>query len=617
MASRRKAFTMDHPVIVLFVIVAVVASMALAAEVLKPLALSVLLAFALTPFARFLEHRRVPRVAAVVLTVAVALGGLSAIGYVVAGQLDRLAGDIANPETVDRLKTKMAFLNPEHKSNLTRATNSVQEVAATLQTEAPKTPVSTDGSEEGELKPVQDVRVIEQPKYRERLEAAVGPYVEALTIGSFVLILVLFLMVGREDLGNRIVTLFGRKQLSLTTRTMNEVAGRISRFLATNALVNACFGLIIGLGLHFLGVPYAVLWGVMAALLRFVPYVGTVIAFSMPAMYSVATSPGWSQVLWFLGLFLLMETALNSFLEPIIYGKTTGVSALGLLVAAMFWTWLWGVWGLLLSTPMTVCLAVLGKYVPSLGFFATLLGEDSELAPDVRYYQYLLALDQDGAGEFVDEFLKGNPRVELFEEVLIPALSAAERDFARGEIDEREQAYIWRVTSEILDELEASPEITLQDTEAPVASGPPIAVLGVPANDRSDALVLRMLGHVVGAQGRIELTIAEEGKSPLDIAAKARELAPRCVLLSHLPPAGLTHARYQVKRLKAGLEGPYILVGRWGQGGDVEETSERLKAAGADDVAFSLTEVKDRLLSYCPASQVADDSKIAKAPALA
>ena len=238
------------------------------------------------------------------------------------------------------------------------------------------------------------MQVVEQPSFQQRLRVSSGPYLEFLGIGGFVLVLVLFMLTGREDLHDRIVSLFGNRQVGLTTRTMEEIDVRISRYLATFALVNSCFGLVIGLGLWLIGVPYAVLWGCLAAMLRFIPYVGTTVAFALPMIFSIANFPGWVRPLEVVALFGACEIGLNSFLEPVVYGKTTGVSALGLLIAAMFWTWIWGALGLLLSTPLTVCLAVLGKYVPSLNFLAILLGEKVELAPDVKLYQRLVALDR-------------------------------------------------------------------------------------------------------------------------------------------------------------------------------------------------------------------------------
>src|SRR3954465_6993159 len=264
---------------------------------------------------------------------------------------------------------------------------------------------------------------------------------------------------GREDLSDRIIGLFGNRQISLTTRTMEEIGRRISRYLATFALVNSGFGLVIGLGLGLIGVPYAVLWGCLAALLRFIPYVGPAAAFLLPLVFSFAHFPGWAQPLEVVALFGVVEVLLNSYLEPVIYGKTTGVSALGLLVAAMFWTWLWGTLGLLLSTPLTVCLAVLGKYVPSLQFFATMLGEEAELEPDVRFYQRLVALDRDGSVALTEEAIKKQPRVEVFDQILVPALVRAERDALRDELQEQEREFVWRVVGEVLENLEGVPDL--------------------------------------------------------------------------------------------------------------------------------------------------------------
>ena len=308
---------------------------------------------------------------------------------------------------------------------------------------------------------VMNVAVISRSGFRDRLVDSVGPYLEFLGVGSFVLILVLFILMNREDLRDRITQIFGRRSITLTTRTMDEVGSRISRYLGMFVLVNSTYGLIIGIGLAIIGVPYAVLWGFLAAALRFIPYVGPATALILPLVFSIARFPGWLVPLEVLGLFGVLEVAANSFLEPVIYGKTTGVSALGLLVAAMFWTWLWGMLGLLLSTPLTVCLAVMGKYVPSLEIFSKLLGEEAELDQDVRFYQRLLALDQDGAGEIVDEAAKTQARAEVYDKILIPTLSQAERDFARGEIDEREQAFIWRVTRDVLEDLGGTPDLGL------------------------------------------------------------------------------------------------------------------------------------------------------------
>ena len=386
MGSQHKS-PMDHPAVVTFLILAVIAAMSLAAEVLKPLALAILLSFALAPIAGFFKRRRVPRVIAVLLTVALALGSLGGIGYVVVRQLSILAYQL--PSYQKEIQKKVDFLKPSDDTVLSRAQQVAGDVVKSLDT--PVVPSTK----------AMDVRVVQEPWFRDRLQAAVGPSLEFIGVGGFVLILVLFMLMSREEVGDRIVQLFGQHQINLTTRTMGEIGQRISRYLAMITLVNAGYGLIVGIGLWAIGVPFAVLWGCLAAMMRFIPYVGAAVAFLLPLVFSVAQFPGWSQPLEVVALFAAVEVALN-YLEPIIYGKTTGVSALGLLIAAMFWTWLWGLLGTLLSTPMTLCLAVLGKYVPSLGFFATLLGEEAELDQNIRLYQRLVSLDQDGATAVVE-----------------------------------------------------------------------------------------------------------------------------------------------------------------------------------------------------------------------
>src|SRR4051812_49012478 len=375
------------------------------------------------------------------------MGLLGGVGYLVGQQLTALAKRL--PDYQENIEKKLSgVFKPGQRSAGTRLLDLANRVTANLE-EAP-------AGEEGRAPAIPKVEVVQQPSFQERLRAGTGPYLEFLGVGSFVLVLVLFMLMGREDLSDRSVALFGQRQVSITTRTMEEIGQRISRYLATFALVNSGFGLVIGLGLGLIGVPYTVLWGCLAALLRFIPYVGPAVSFLLPLVFSFAHFPGWVQPMEVVALFAVVEVVLNSYLEPVIYGKTTGISALGLLVAAMFWTWLWGTLGLLLSTPLTVCLAVLGKYVPSLWFFAAILNEEAELEPDVRLYQRLVALDREGAIAVVETALKQRPRVEVFDQVLVPALSQAERDAARGELDETKQEFVWGVVSELLDGLEGT-----------------------------------------------------------------------------------------------------------------------------------------------------------------
>jgi predicted PurR-regulated permease PerM len=581
-------------------IFAVIAFMYFTGEVLKPLALSVLLCFALAPAVRMLERVGLPRAFAVVLTVFAALAILAGVGYVVGRQLTSLANRL--PDYQENIENKIrGVLKPEERS----ATDKLRDMAAEVTAKMEKPPAA--GSDAPI--PIQKVEVVSQPSFQERLRSASGPYLEFLGVSSFVLILVLFMLMGRKDLSDRIIVLFGHRQVSLTTRTMEEIGQRISRYLATFAMVNSGFGLVIGLGLGLIGVPFAILWGCLAAMLRFIPYVGPAVAFVLPLVFSFAHFPGWMQPLEVVALFALVEVALNSFLEPIIYGKTTGISALGLLVAAMFWTWLWGTMGLLLSTPMTVCLAVLGKYVPSLRFFATLLGEEAELDPDVRLYQRLVALDHDGAVEVVEGVLKQLPRVDVFDQVLVPALARAERDAERDELDEAEREFAWRVIGDILDGLDGVPDLSLasvasatnavsrsNDSSTAVS---PMPLVGLAVQDSSDALVLRMLGQILVPAG-LSLEIVTDTESSLQVAERVAEHSPRLVIVSHLPPEGLTLARYLVRRLRSQFAELPIIVGRWGETGGAAVAAERLSMVGATDVVFTLADARDRILKALP-----------------
>lgn len=569
----------------------IIAFMYFTGEILKPLALSVLLSFALTPAARLFERLGLPRAGAVVLTVVIVLGLVGGIGYVVGQQVASLANRL--PDYQENIETKLrGVIKSGQRLNVM-----VDQVTARLEKPRPDRP--------GELAPIQKVQVVEQHLFQDRLRSASGRYLEYLGIGGFVLVLVLFMLVGREDLRDRIVGLFGHREVGLTTRTMEEIGRRISRYLATLALVNSGFGLVIGVGLTLIGLPYAVLWGCLAAMLRFIPYVGTAVALALPLVFSFANFPGWIQPLEVVTLFGAVELALNSFVEPVLYGKTTGVSALGLLIAAMFWTWLWGTPGLLLSTPLTVCLVVLGKHVPSLGFFAILLGEKAEVDPDVQFYQRLVALDRAGAKDVVEAALKVRPRVDVFDHVLIPTLSRSEHDVARGDLDESEQAFIWDVIGDVVDRLRGVEEFDLASASRwangnPKAGGdestpPRMPVVGIAVENRSDALVLQMLRQLLTASG-LDIEVITDAESPLEMAEQVAELSPRLVVVSHLAPRDPRPARYLVRRLRARFADLEIVVGRWGETTAASPDAERLVTLGASQVVFTLADLRDRIL---------------------
>jgi predicted PurR-regulated permease PerM len=592
MPNRGNAFRPDHPVVIAFLVFAVVGFLAVASDFLKPLALAVLLSFALAPLANFLERRGLPQSVAVILTVLLALGVLGAITYEVGEQLTKLAKDTKDlSRYTEHIKAKLSWLQPQQENALNRILEAGRELAGVL--------------EEPSNRDVQKVRIVSQPNLAQRAQAALGPFLERLAMVAFVLVLVLFMLSNRKDLSDRIIRLFGLRRVSLTTRTMEEATARISRYLGMFTLVNSFYGLIVGIGLSVIGVPYAVLWGVLFALLRFLPYVGPATAFALPFLFSIGYFPRWREPVLVVVLFGTLEVLSNSFLEPVVYGRTTGVSALGLLVAAMFWTWVWGGLGLLLSTPLTVCLAVVGKYVPGLSCFAILLGEEAPLEPDVRFYQRLVARDQDGAMAIVREALKEEPAAAVFDRFLVPTLARAERDRTNEDINDDEQAFVWEVVGNVIDEPAAAHRgdpmadgIAANDNLS-AAPGPGGALMhrlvGIAANDHADFLVLRMLARLLDGSG-CRVTNLETPESPLRGVEQVAEARPDLVLVSHLAPVGFRTARYLVRRLRARFDTLPIVVGHWGANGTRNRAAKRLMATGASRVVFRLAAAHDLIL---------------------
>lgn len=589
MAERSNTLRMDHPVVITFLIIAVVTSMSLAAEVLKPLALAVLLSFALAPVSRFFERRGLPRGGAAALTVVLALGVFTFVGLVISSELWSLAERL--PAYEGRILKKVEALMPKNETAADKLQRVLNDVGAKL--DRPLIPKAQ--------KDVVSVRILDEPTFRERLTGAVGPLLEPLAVGSMVLILVLFLLLKREDVSDRLVRLFGHHRISLTMRTMEDVGSRISRYLVMFTAVNSAYGLLVGIGLWLIGVPYPVLWGVLAALFRFIPYVGPAAAFLMPLLFAIAaSSPGsWYEPLGVVILFGVIEIAATSYLEPVIYGKTTGVSALGLLVAAMFWAWLWGAMGLLLSTPLTVCLAVLGKYVPSLEIFGTLLSEEPALEPDVKLYQRLLAFDQDGAVELIDSAFKQHPRAMVYDTILIPVLARAKQDYAHGEIEDKDQAFLWRVIGDVLDDVQGTPQLALETLDSLEgglnAEVLPGKIVGLASSDQNDRLVLRMLADVLGMLGNELEILPDTNATTLSSAEKAAGHEPDVVIVSHVPPTGSTAARYLVKKLRAGMPSTPIIAGFWHRQASEAPVAERLREAGATKVVFTVIEARERL----------------------
>jgi hypothetical protein len=376
----------------------------------------------------------------------------------------------------------------------------------------------------------------------------------------------------------------------LTTRALDEAGRRIGRYLLGRSLVNTGFGVAVGLGLFQIGVPYAALWGLLAGVLRFVPSVGVWLVAPFPAALALIRAPGLTQPLLILALFLVLEVLGTNVLEPRLCGRSIGVAPVPLLLAIMFWTGLWGMVGLVLATPMTVCLAVLGKYVPPLEFLAVLLGSQPALKAGARYYQRLLARDRYEAEAVVKDYQDQHPTDSLYDEVLIPALVLVRRGRRGGELRPEDEEFILRTMRQLLEDL---------DRSVPPAATPPggagrVPVLGFPACDEADEEALRMLRQLCRAQGH-DLRLDGSGDPSSGMIALVQQERPDLVFVSALAPGGLAQTRYLCQRLRAQFPTLRIVVGRWGYRRDPRKSRKLLLRAGADRVVTTIREARGQV----------------------
>ena len=431
-------------------VVLIIASLYWAQAVLIPVAVSILLTFLLTPVADSLERLGLGRVFSVILIVILAFSFLAAVGWIVTLELTSVANEL--PTYRQNMKRKIADIRGAGKGG---ALEKVQKTAEEMKKELEK----KDEPAKVLPKPREVVVQGEQSSTFWPLPLDIAPVFERLASGGLAIVLVIFMLVQREDLRNRLIRLIGYGHLTLTTKALEEASQRISRYLLMQSIINTSFGIAVGIALYFIGLPYAILWGFVAAMLRFIPYVGPWAATIMPSALSLIVFEGWMWPALVVAVFLLLELVNNMILEPLLYGESAGVSEVGLLVAIAFWTWLWGPVGLILATPLTVCVVVLSKYVPQLDFISVLMSDEPVMKSDISFYQRLLAGDQDEAAGIVEEHLKTHQVEKIYDEVLVPALNYVKRDRHLGRLAENDQRLIFQATREILEDLdELKPE---------------------------------------------------------------------------------------------------------------------------------------------------------------
>ncbi|MBV8739573.1 MAG: AI-2E family transporter [Alphaproteobacteria bacterium] len=580
----------------------VVTALYFAREVLVPFALAVLLSFLLAPAVRLLRRLRAGRVTAVGLTVVVAFLSIFAFGAVVAEEVSLLGPHL--PEYQHNIEVKLRALPRaiplQHWAAELRHVTTVWKRSET----APATPTaSSPDSASTAAEPAKPLPVqIESPGLNplQLAETVVGPLLQPLAMAGLVIVLVVFMLLEREVLRDRLLRLAGAGDLHRTTEAMNEAAQRVSRYLASQLAVNAVEGTLIGIGLAIIGIPNAALWGILTLLLRFIPYLGIVIAAAFPMALAFAVAPGWSLLVWTAVLYIGIEMIVANLVEPRLYAGTTGLSSVAVLVAAVFWTWLWGPIGLLLSTPITACLLVLGRHVPQLHFLDVLLGSEPVLTPDESFYQRLLAGDPEEATEQAEEFIKERSIDEFAEQVALPVLARAQADSDHGILPPERREAVKNGFARILENLsdDSVIEDPINEGDAKGSEGGFIVCLA--GRNELDEAAAMLLASLLRARGHRAYVFAIDSAGALGGHRVAlRDAAVVC--LSLISTASAARARHIVRRLRRRAPRARIIVGFWGLDATNAPSAEMLPITSADAIATTLAEAIADVEAQVPA----------------
>jgi predicted PurR-regulated permease PerM len=592
-------------------------------QILVPIALSLLLSFVLAPGVRLLIRWHVGRITSVLVMVAFTFTAILAVGAVVGTQIGTLAQNLPRYEStvtgkIHSLQDALGQISVLERAS--RMLRNISDEVSKPQVEEQSTTIL--GSPNAEPEKPLTVRV-EQPTLRplEIILDVIGPVLSQMATIGLVIVFVIFILLQREDLRDRLVRLAGVGDLQRTTQALTDAAERVSRYLLMQTVVNATYALPIGLGLWVIGVPNPILWAILAFVLRFVPYIGPIIAATFPLLLSVAVDPGWSMLAWTAALFVTIEIVSNNFIEPRLYGGSTGLSSLAIILAATFWTWLWGPIGLLLSTPLTSSLVVLGRHVPGLRFLEVALSDQPALAPEEGLYQRLLAGDPSEAAMQAEAYLKLQPLSEFYDEVMIRALALAQEDVRRGVLDGEQQGLIRAAAEEVIEDLSdyddvmPEPEKSLTDVILPKNSRPadkqaePAAassispsfepselppawqgkpVLCVASRTDLDAVAAYMLAQLLGKHG-IGARVIPWAATTAGNLSLLDETGVELLFISCLDPRLSTHVRYLVRRLRRKFPKAKIVVGFWTQTTDTIRR-EIIEGTGVELLVSSLGE---------------------------
>jgi predicted PurR-regulated permease PerM len=591
-------------------------------EIFVPIALAILLSFVLAPLVGVLQRIRMPRGLAVVSVVILAFVLIFAMGSLLATQLTQLAGDLPRYQSTISEKIQSFRETTAGRGTLERASGMLKDLSKEL--EKPKDAAAGTGSilspkAPAPLTPVPVEVRQPDPSALESLQSLISPLLHPLATTGIIIIFVIFILLQREDLRNRLIRLAGSHDLQRTTAALDDAAGRLSRLFLIQLLLNGTFGVVIGLGLWLIGIPSAILWGILATVLRFVPYIGAAIAAAFPLALAVAVDPSWSMLLWTIVLFLVVEPIVGHVIEPMVYGHSTGLSPVAVVASATFWTALWGPIGLVLATPLTVCLVVLGRHVERLEFLDVMFGDRPALTPPEIFYQRMLAGDPTEAAEKAEEFLKERSLSSYYDEVALKGLQLAQVDAERGALDDERLTKIRdavvEFTNNLSDQDDRLPPKLRSTTDAEATSAvesvaedapyedlpvlskgelpsewqseyPVLCVAGRSFLDEAAAIMLGQLSTAHGLAARVE---GAEALSTANIF-RLETTGVAVVCLVYMDASGPAHMRYSVRRLRRKLPKATIILGCWMKDMDPAGLELLRDGAKADLVAASLGE---------------------------
>jgi predicted PurR-regulated permease PerM len=570
--------------------------------VLVPLAFALTLSFLLAPAVALLEKRGVKRRVAVAIASALTCAGVVGGGAILSRQVLSVAETL--PSYRANIQQRIGALRGSSEGSLEAALAMLEDMSGDLA--LGPSPGAGDA-----------VRVRVVGERSDQLQATVrliGSILEPIGQVGIVVIFTIYMLMNREELRHRLLLLAGMGNLNVMTRALEDATARISQYLVMQLQVNACYGVLFGSGLFFLHVPEATLWGVIAGTLRIVPFIGPFMGMTVPLLLSIAISSSWWPPLLVVALFVVLETTVANLVEPWLFAERTGISSLALLGSAIFWSMIWGWPGLVLSTPLTVCVVVLGRYVPQLSFLHSLLGTNAKLSPAAHLYERLLAMDQTEAWAIAERFLDGKPLAKLYDSVIVPVLSLAEEDRHKGALSDVRWKFVLLSMGELVARLsEYQPSEPLEDLRSErsvmidvrrIRLQKEFAVVCLSAGDEANALATVMLTQLLEQANYQTLMLAAEAVSEEILRGLGAE-KDTVIFISALPPFAFAQSRALCQRVRAQLSENRIAVALWNSDEDAEELLARFGNARPEAVVGTLAQAMAQVETWQRATRKA------------